>query len=82
MGSACSGTSSSAYIEKPPSGIQSNGQYVVDGVVIPRRELTAAEATRRGLKEDSWRGSKMGRTSTIIVQSCFLFLATTVLLYT
>lgn len=63
MGAMCSGgTSSAAYIEKPKSGIAKNGQYVVDGVVIPRREMSKEEAARRGLKEDSWRGSMFGLT--------------------
>lgn len=65
MGAACCG--GTAYVEKPFSGIQSNGQYVVDGVVIPRREMSKEEAARRGLKEDDWRGSMWGRTSAYAV---------------
>jgi len=64
MGAACCG--GTAYVERPFSGIQSNGQYVVDGVVIPRREMSKEEAARRGLTDDDWRGSKWGRTSAYI----------------
>lgn len=70
MGAACCG--GTAYVEKPFSGIQSNGQYVVDGVVIPRREMSKEEAARRGLKDDDWRGSMFGRTSEYIVAPALL----------